>query len=73
MPHLRLAIGFRRATANGAFVGLFAGMGSVGLAAAFTDVAFLWHNVIGAVAVVVVGVLVSRVDPARPSSRPSDQ
>jgi Na+/proline symporter len=68
-----LAIGFRRATANGAFVGLFAGMGSVGLAAAFTDVAFLWHNVIGAVAVVVVGVLVSRVDPARPSSRPSDQ
>jgi Na+/proline symporter len=68
-----LAIGFRRATANGAFVGLFAGMGSVGLAAAFTDVAFLWHNVIGAVAVVVVGVLVSRVDPARPSSRPSHQ
>ena len=30
-------------------------MTCVGLAAQFTDVAFLWHNVIGAVAVVIVG------------------
>jgi solute:Na+ symporter, SSS family len=60
-----LAIGFRRATGNGAFIGLLAGMGSVAWAASFTRVAFLWHNVIGAVAVVVVGLLVSEIDILR--------
>jgi solute:Na+ symporter, SSS family len=60
-----LAIGFRRATGTGAFVGLIAGMGTVGWFAAFTPVAFLWHNVIGAVVVVAVGLAVSAVDPAR--------
>ena len=54
-----LAIGFRRATPTGAFVGLIGGMVCVGLAAKFTDVAFLWHNVTGAVAVVIVGLIVS--------------
>ena len=34
-------------------------MASVAWAATFTNVAFLWHNVIGAVAVVVVGLVVS--------------
>jgi Na+/proline symporter len=57
-----LAIGWKGATANGAFVGLIAGMGSVAWAAAYTNVAFLWHNVIGAVAVVVVGALVSLIE-----------
>jgi Na+/proline symporter len=57
-----LAIGFPRATGNAAFIGLFAGMGSVALAAAYTNVAFLWHNVIGAVAVVVVGLIVTVFD-----------
>jgi solute:Na+ symporter, SSS family len=60
-----LAIGAKRATANGAFIGLIAGMTCVGLAATYTDVAFLWHNVTGAVAVVVIGLLVSAVDPSR--------
>ena len=60
-----LAIAFRRATANGAFIGLLAGMGSVAWAATFTKVAFLWHNVIGAVAVVVVGLVVSEIDLMR--------
>jgi Na+/proline symporter len=54
-----LAVAVRRATANGAFVGLLAGMGSVAWAASYTPVAFLWHNVIGAVVVVIVGLLVS--------------
>ena len=57
-----LAIAFSRTTGNGACVGLIAGMISVAAAAAFTPVAFLWHNVIGAVVVVVVGVAVSEVD-----------
>ena len=51
-----LAIAAPRATANGAFVGLIAGMSLVAWTAYYTNVAFLWHNVIGAVAVVVVGV-----------------
>ena len=57
-----LAVGFRRATGNGAFIGLVAGMASVAAAAAFTDIAFLWHNVVGAVAVVVVGLIVSEME-----------
>ena len=60
-----LAVGFPQATANGAFVGLIAGMGSVAWAASFTSVAFLWHNVIGAVAVVMVGLAVSVVEGRR--------
>jgi SSS family solute:Na+ symporter len=62
-----LAVAAPRATANGAFVGLIAGMASVAAVTAFTRLAFLWHNVVGAVAVVVVGILVSAVDPARKS------
>jgi SSS family solute:Na+ symporter len=54
-----LAIAFPRATGNGAFIGLFAGMSSVAWAASFTKLAFLWHNVIGAVAVVIAGLIVS--------------
>ena len=56
-----LAVGFPRATANGAFMGLLAGMAAVGWAASATSVAFLWHNVIGAVVVVIVGMAVSLV------------
>ncbi|MDO8793265.1 MAG: hypothetical protein Q7J25_01440 [Vicinamibacterales bacterium] len=58
-----LAIGFKRASGHGAFVGLLAGMASVAWVAAFTKVAFLWHNVVGAVVVVAVGLLVSLVAP----------
>ncbi len=60
-----LAIGFKRATGHGAFVGLIAGMSAVAWFAANTKVAFLWHNVIGAVAVVMVGLLVSLIVPTR--------
>jgi solute:Na+ symporter, SSS family len=58
-----LAIGTKRATSLGAFVGLFAGMAAVGYAASYTNIAFLWHNVVGAVTVVVVGMIVSLFDP----------
>ena len=59
-----LAVGFPRATANGAFVGLIAGMASVGAVSAFTRTAFLWLNVVGAVAVVVAALIVSAIDPS---------
>src|SRR5207237_7053846 len=50
-----LAILTRRATAFGAFWGLIAGMAVVLIVAFTTPIAFLWHNLIGAVVVVVVG------------------
>ena len=53
----------------GAFIGLIAGMGAVA-AVNFgaPSVSFLWHNVIGAVVVMVVGMLVSLVVPQRRST-----
>jgi Na+/proline symporter len=60
-----LAIGTRRATGRGAFWGLIAGMAVVAFVAANTDVSFLWYNVVGAVTVVVVGLLLSWTDHLR--------
>jgi hypothetical protein len=59
-----LAVGVPLATANGAFIGLLAGMSAVAWAASFTDVAFLWHNVIGTVTVVVVAIAISGLERA---------
>src|SRR4029078_12568111 len=57
-----LAILTKRATARGAFWGMLAGM-TVVLTVAFSprrsSLAFLWHNLIGAVVVVVVGMTIS--------------
>jgi Na+/proline symporter len=65
-----LALGVRRATGLGAFVGLIAGMTSVfAVATWLPKIAFLWHNVVGVVACVLVGVLVSLLDP-RPPHQP---
>jgi solute:Na+ symporter, SSS family len=48
------------ARGRGAFYGLFAGMGSVATVSVLApDVSFLWHNVIGAVMVLLVGTLLS--------------
>jgi Na+/proline symporter len=60
-----LAVAFPRATGNGAFIGLIGGMSAVALTWKFTKVAFLWHNVIGAVAVVVVGLFISGIERSR--------
>ncbi len=63
-----LATLVKRATAAGAFWGLIAGMAVV-LTVAFSpwtrDIAFLWHNLIGAVVVVIVGSAVSAVGGGR--------
>jgi SSS family solute:Na+ symporter len=55
-----LALLTRKTTATGAFVGLMAGMAAVA-AVAFgrPDISFLWHNVIGAAVVCVVGMTIS--------------
>jgi Na+/proline symporter len=59
-----LALGFRQANGIGASVGLAAGMTTVGVVAlhpATASISFLWHNVVGAVVVTVVGLLVSAI------------
>ena len=66
-----LAIGTRRATGRGAFWGVVAGMMAVLWFASVSDISFLWHNVIGAVVVIVVGMLLSLTDRVRaPGSQP---
>jgi SSS family transporter len=54
-----LAIGWPRANGHGAFAGLIAGMAAVGYVASATSIGFLWHNLVGAAVVFVVGVIVS--------------
>jgi len=60
-----LALLVKRANGNSAFFGLIAGMGSVAYVAAFTNTAWLWQNVVGAVVVTVVGTLLSFVLPGK--------
>jgi len=62
-----LAIGVKRANSTGAFVGVLVGMASILTIATFTSIAFLWHNIIGAAVVVVVGVIVSALTGGRPA------
>ncbi len=50
-----LAFMVKRATANGAFFGLLTGLISVMAVSAFTDIAWLWYNVVGTVIVLIVG------------------
>jgi len=66
-----LAIGTRRATGLGAFVGLLAGMAAVAYVAFWhPDISFLWHNVVGVVVVVAVGLVISAARPHRISPQP---
>lgn len=61
-----LAIGTRRTNGHGAFVGLLAGMATVAVVANTTRISFLWYNVVGCVAVVLVGIVVSRLTGGAP-------
>jgi len=65
-----LAIGWKRANSTGAFSGLITGMGVVGWVTINTTIAFLWHNLIGAVVVFVVGMIVSELTGPRRSLIP---
>jgi Na+/proline symporter len=58
-----LAVLTPRATARGAFYGLFAGMAAVFLVSWLTPVAFLWYNVVGAVTVFATGLLITAFAP----------
>ena len=54
-----LAVAVPRARSRGAFWGLLFGITSVWIASRFTDIAFLWFNVIGCLVVIVAGYLLS--------------
>jgi Na+/proline symporter len=54
-----LALGVPRANGHGAFVGLVAGMTAVWFVATHYSIAYLWLNVVGAVAVTTAGIAVS--------------
>jgi hypothetical protein len=60
-----LAIGFKRANGNGAFIGMAAGMATILYVAFYTKVAFLWHNLIATVVVIAVGLLMSALLPKK--------
>jgi Na+/proline symporter len=62
-----LAVGTRRATAPGALWGLVGGMVAVTYVASTSSISFLWLNVVGALAVFVVGMAVSLVWPSTKS------
>jgi len=61
----------KRSRATGAFIGMLAGISVVGAVAfGLPKVAFLWHNVIGAVTVVIVGLVVSAFQREAVGGRP---
>ncbi len=58
-----LAFVVKRARSRGAFFGLLFGIGSVWIASIYTDIEFLWFNVIGCLVTVFVGYLISLTVP----------
>ncbi|MEC9320124.1 MAG: sodium:solute symporter, partial [Pseudomonadota bacterium] len=60
-----LAILVRWATARGAFWGLIGGMTSVTAVALTSEISFLWLNVVGAIAVFLVGIAISAFQPSK--------
>jgi Na+/proline symporter len=65
-----LALGFKRSTGTGAFVGLIAGIAAVLAFAshpATRSVSFLWHNPLGVIVVVIVGLAVSPFTTPKPA------
>jgi Na+/proline symporter len=68
-----LALAFRRSNGHGAFAGLIGGMTVVAIVAAHPatkNVSFLWHNPIGVLAVLVVGIAVSALTGGRSGGAP---
>ncbi len=60
-----LAFYFPRVGARGAFYGVLAGEAVIFAAYAFTNIAFLWYNVLGCLMVVATGILISRFERSR--------
>jgi Na+(H+)/acetate symporter ActP len=59
-----LALFFRRVRGTAAFIGMLTGEAAILLTAAFTDVSWLWYNVIGSVVVVLTALAITASRPA---------
>jgi SSS family transporter len=59
-----LAFGFKKVNGNGAFYGVLVGQAAIFATWLLTGISFLWFNVIGAVVVVVSGLVISRLAPS---------
>jgi SSS family transporter len=64
-----LAFYFPRVTANGAFIGVLIGEAAIFATNWFTDVAYLWYNLIGCVVVISAALLVSSFEGKRQDLR----
>jgi Na+/proline symporter len=62
-----LALGTKWATGRSAFWGLLAGIACVAVVSMTTEISFLWHNVVGVVAVVSVAAVISFIFPGPPA------
>ena len=60
-----LAFFVKRVQGRAAFVGVLAGEAAIFAAAAFTNIAFLWYNVIGCVVVIAVALLIQALADQR--------
>jgi SSS family transporter len=61
-----LAFFVKRVDGTGAFCGVLAGEAAIFAAAKFTNIAFLWYNVIGCLVVIAVALAISARKPANP-------
>jgi Na+/proline symporter len=73
-----LALGVKRANSMGAFVGLLGGMATVAGVAYWNGpgevhLSYLWYNVIGALAVTIIGIVVSALAGGKPSPMASNR
>jgi Na+/proline symporter len=68
-----LAFAFRRVRGTAAFVGMLAGEAAILSTAVFTDVSWLWYNVIGCVVVVSVALAITYTVPGSISATPYNQ
>jgi Na+/proline symporter len=59
-----LAFFFKQVKGTAAFCGVIAGEAAIFICAAFTNVSFLWYNVVGSVVVVLTGLLITALQPA---------
>jgi Na+/proline symporter len=58
-----LAVGTKRTNGNGAFAGVLAGFLAVQLVAWYTGISFLYYNLVGTVAAVALGYIMSLAFP----------
>jgi SSS family transporter len=65
-----LALVFRRVRGTACFIGMLAGEAAILSTSWFTDVSWLWYNVIGCAVVVAVALLITAVSPGNASSIP---